>query len=140
MKKTKAIIGVVVIFVMGVVCGALGDQIGHKMMLRKYESGERNYYQDIVMKDLTKKLNLDTVQREKVDKIVKEMLLGMLVVRRQYQPQYQQLIEKQRSEIRPLLRPDQLELYEKVIAHEQEKAQKRDRREELLVKSRQRPF
>lgn len=92
------------------------------------------------MKDLTKKLNLDTVQREKVDKIVKEMLLGMLVVRRQYQPQYQQLIEKQRSEIRPLLRPDQLELYEKVIAHEQEKAQKRDRREELLVKSRQRPF
>lgn len=140
MKKTKAIIGVVVIFVMGVVCGALGDQIGHKMMLRKYESGERNYYQDIVMKDLTKKLNLDTVQREKVDKIVKEMLLGMLVVRRQYQPQYQQLIEKQRSEIRPLLRPDQLELYEKVIAHEQEKAQKRDRREELLVKARQRPF
>lgn len=140
MKKTKAIIGVVVIFVMGVVCGALGDQIGHKMMLRKYESGERNYYQDIVMKDLTKKLNLDTVQREKVDKIVKEMLLGMLVVRRQYQPQYQQLIEKQRSEIRPLLRPDQLELYEKVIAHEQEKAQKRDRREERLVKSRQRPF
>jgi len=140
MKKTKAIIGVVVIFVMGVVCGALGDQIGHKMMLRKYESGERNYYQDIVMKDLTKKLNLDTVQREKVDKIVKEMLLVMLVVRRQYQPQYQQLIEKQRSEIRPLLRPDQLELYEKVIAHEQEKAQKRDRREELLVKSRQRPF
>jgi len=140
MKKTKAIIGVVVIFGMGVVCGALGDQISHKMMLRKYESGERNYYQDIVMKDLTKKLNLDTVQREKVDKIVKEMLLGMLVVRRQYQPQYQQLIEKQRSEIRPLLRPDQLELYEKVIAHEQEKAQKRDRREELLVKSRQRPF
>jgi hypothetical protein len=140
MKKTKAIIGVVVIFGMGVVCGALGDQISHKMMLRKYESGERNYYQDIVMKDLTKKLNLDTVQREKVDKIVKEMLLGMLVVRRQYQPQYQQLIEKQRSDIRPLLRPDQLEVYEKVIAHEQEKAQKRDRREERLVKSRQRPF
>jgi len=39
-----------------------------------------------------------------------------------------------------LLRPDQLEVYEKVIAHEQEKAQKRDRREERLVKSRQRPF
>jgi hypothetical protein len=130
MKKAKAIIGVVVIFAMGILCGALGDQIVHEMKIKKYESGERNYYQDIIMRDLSKKLDLDAVQYEKVNEIVKEMLFEMKMVRRQYRPQNETILEKKRSEIKAVLRPDQIEAYEKVIAHEKAKAQKRYKQEE----------
>jgi hypothetical protein len=44
MNKAKTIIGVVVIFILGVLCGALGNHIAYKAKIKKYMSGDRAYY------------------------------------------------------------------------------------------------
>jgi len=129
MQKAKTIIGVVVIFAMGALCGALGDHIVYKMKIKKYVSGDRNFYQEIIVKDLNKKLDLDAVQREKVNEIVKNMFIEMQVIRRQSLPQIEAIVEKQRSEVRTLLRPDQMKAYEEVIAYQKAKALKKYRHE-----------
>lgn len=129
MKKAKAIIGVFVIFAMGILSGALGDHIFYKMKIKKYLSGDKNFYQEIVVRDLNKMLDLDAAQREKVNEIVKNMFHEMHYVRMQYQPQIEGIVKKQRSEVRNVLRPDQIEAYENVIARQNAKVRSKYRME-----------
>ena len=112
------------IFAIGVLCGALGDHIYYKAKIKKYMTGERNYYQEIVVKNLNKKLELDALQREKVQGIVKDMFAEMRSVRRQYWPQTEAILEKKRAEIKTILRPDQIEAYDKIIAEQKAKAKR----------------
>jgi hypothetical protein len=130
LKKTKTITGVVLIFTLGVFCGALGDHVAYKTQIKKYMSGNRTFYQGIVVRNLSKKLNLDAVQREKVDGIVKGMLIEVQTIRKQYRPQIETVLERSRLEIKGVLRPDQIEMYDKVIAQHKAKADKNHASEE----------
>ena len=121
MKKAKTIIGVVTIFVLGVCCGAVGDRIVYKMKIKKYISGDKAYYQSIIVRNLDKRLSLDTAQHEKVDGIIRELLHEVKTIRRQYRPQVDTALEKSRAEIKKILRADQIKIYDEMIAQRKEK-------------------
>ncbi len=67
-------------------------------------------------------MNLDAIQREKVGGIVKEIYSDIHIVRMQYRPQIDAILEKRRSEIKSMLRADQIETYDKMIAQIKAKA------------------
>ena len=124
MKKAKSIIGVIVIFLLGSFCGALVVHITYKTQINKYISGDTQAYQEIVVRNLSKKLNLDAGQREKIKGFVRDTQLEMQNVRKQFRPQIESILEKSRLRIREILRSEQIEKFDKLIAQYKAKANK----------------
>jgi hypothetical protein len=122
MKKIKTIIGVIVIFLLGTLCGALGVHITYKTQITKYMSGDANVYQTIIVRHLSKKLNLDAEQREKIRELVKESQTEIYNIRKQIRPQIESALEKSGLRIRGVLRPEQVEKFDKLIAEYKAKA------------------
>ncbi|MBI4764107.1 MAG: hypothetical protein HY787_05820 [Deltaproteobacteria bacterium] len=124
MKKAKSIIGVIVIFLLGTFSGALGIHIVYKIYLTKYISGEPNIYQKMIVRNLSNKLNLDANQRSQIQIIVQEIQIEMQTVRKQFRPQIESILEKSRLRTREILRPDQIDKFDKLIAQRKIKSHK----------------
>jgi hypothetical protein len=114
-KKTKSILGVLVVFILGTLCGALGVHIIYKSQIQKYISGDTNIYQKLIVRSLSKKLNLDQTQREKVKQYLGETQAELHHVRKQFRPQMDIILEKNRMRIREVLRAEQLEAFDKLV-------------------------
>jgi len=116
MKKWKAIISVILIFLLGSLAGAL---VTHKIYQHRVGSilkGEARPMREMIVRRLDHELHLDPTQQEQLRAIVKETHEEMKNIRRQFRPQTEQIFARSQDRIRAILRPDQLEKYEKIIA------------------------
>jgi uncharacterized protein YneF (UPF0154 family) len=126
MKKWKAIVSIIIVFVLGVLAGAL---LTHKIYQHRVEGimkGEPRTTREFIVQRLDRELHLDANQLEQVLAIVKETHTEMKKVRTQFRPQIEEILARSQEKIRALLRPDQREKYEKIIA---ERKKKREREE-----------
>jgi uncharacterized protein YneF (UPF0154 family) len=126
MKKWKAIVSIIIVFVLGVLAGAL---LTHKIYQHRVEGimkGEPRTTREFIVQRLDRELHLDANQLEQVRAIVKETHTEMKKVRTQFRPQIEEILARSQEKIRALLRPDQREKYEKIIA---ERKKKREREE-----------
>jgi uncharacterized protein YneF (UPF0154 family) len=126
MKKWKAIVSIIIVFVLGVLAGAL---LTHKIYQHRVEGimkGEPRTTREFIVQRLDRELHLDASQLEQVRAIVKETHTEMKKVRTQFRPQIEEILARSQEKIRALLRPDQREKYEKIIA---ERKKKREREE-----------
>ncbi|MBN1472696.1 MAG: hypothetical protein JW925_13030 [Syntrophaceae bacterium] len=115
MRKVKSIIGVMVIFLLGTFCGALGVHIAYKTQIAKYMSGDGQIYRTVIVRHLSKKLDLDQEQKNKIRDYIKETQTELHNVRKQVRPQIEIALEKSRLKLRSVLRPEQIERYDKLI-------------------------
>lgn len=116
MKNIKAISGVLLIFVLGVASGVLGTHIFYKSRIEALTCGESKGREDHILRRLGRDLNLDDQQLDRVKTILHETRAEMKVVRKQYRPQIEAVLEKGHDRIRKILRQDQQEIFEKIIA------------------------
>lgn len=115
MKNAKFIAGVILIFILGASCGALGVHVAYKIQIAKYMSGDKSAYQTIIVKHLNRKLSLDAGQREKIAGIIEEAQLEMQIIRKESWPKVETVLGKSRLRIKEVLRPDQVEKYNNLI-------------------------
>ncbi|HDQ04690.1 MAG TPA: hypothetical protein ENN23_09060 [Deltaproteobacteria bacterium] len=115
MKDAKFIAGVILIFILGASCGALGVHITYKIQVAKYMSGDKSAYQTIIVKHLNRKLSLDAVQREKITDIIEEAQLETQKIREEVWPKVEIVLGTSRLRIKEVLRPDQVEKYNNLI-------------------------
>jgi len=116
MKKWKIIISVILVFLLGALAGGL---VTHKIDQRRIAgiiSGEPRAVGELIVQRLSDKLRLDPQQVEKLRVIVSETRDEIRNVRKQFRPQIQEILERSRNRVRAILRPDQLEKYEKIVA------------------------
>lgn len=121
MRGWKVIISVVLIFVLGGMAGAL---VMHGIDQQKIESimkGEFGMTREIIVTRLNQKLNLDAVQLEQLRTIVRETHAQMRSVRKQYRPQIEEILQRSQDRVRTILRPDQLETFNKIVAERKKK-------------------
>jgi Spy/CpxP family protein refolding chaperone len=126
MKNIKSVICILLIFLLGAVSGGLVMHMVYKSHMETFLRGDRKAREEILVNRLSRKLDLDQSQREKVRAIVKETHLEMNNIRKQYRPQMEAVLEKSRAEMRRILRPEQLEKFEKFIAEHQARHRRSD--------------
>jgi hypothetical protein len=114
MKNWKAIVGVIAIFVLGGLAGSI-TTIGLVRHRLAHGHGSQ-MLQDLIVRRLSWDLRLDHDQREQLRVIVAQGHEDMKVIRKQIQPQVEELLSRSEVKVRAMLRPDQQEKFDKLIA------------------------
>jgi hypothetical protein len=81
---------------------------------------------DLIVGRLSRKLDLDRAQQEKVRAIVTETRRDIDEIRKPVQAQVEAAIESSRARVRVVLRPDQQETFDRIQA---ERRKRRERQE-----------
>jgi hypothetical protein len=129
MKKWKAIVSVILVFLLGSLAGAL---ITHEIYHHRIESiikGDPNAMRELIVQRLNHELSLDRNQLYQLRFIVKETHEEMKNVRKQFRPQIDEILARSQDRVRAILRPDQLEKYEKIITEHKKRQRNRESNE-----------
>ncbi len=116
MKRWKAIAGVLLVFATGMAAGALLTQRYHQGRMERILSGRPGAAADIVVRRLSRSLDLDTAQRERVRTIVTETRREMEEIRKPFRPRIEEALDRSRARIREVLRPDQQARFDRLTA------------------------
>ena len=114
MKNWKAIVGVIAVFVLGGLAGSITTigLVRHRLV---HGHGSQ-MLENLIVRRLSWNLRLDRAQREQLRAIVAEGHEEMKGIRTQIQPQVEDLLTRSEAKVRVLLRPDQQEKFDKLIA------------------------
>ena len=119
MKTTnKAIIWILVVFVVGILFGATASYLGFGPDEKDRRRGPRRTPEQIVER-IAERLELDEDQKERLTRVLVES-------RDRHRQSYRAVEEETRAKIRQILRPDQLKRYEEM----REESRRRHRRNE----------
>ncbi|HEX9080083.1 MAG TPA: hypothetical protein VF795_10870 [Desulfuromonadaceae bacterium] len=115
-KNAKALLGILLVFILGAASGALITHMVHLARLEAFISGGPAAREEHVVKRLTSELGLDATQQEQVRGIVQETHAAMREMRGQMRPRYEALLEQGRQRINAVLKPEQRVKFAKIVA------------------------
>jgi hypothetical protein len=114
MKNWKAVVGIIVVFMLG---GLAGSFTTIALVRHRLVTGHgRQMVADFIVRRLSWELRLDHDQREQLRVIVHDGQQEMKVVRQQIQPQVEDILGRSEAKLRVILRPDQQDKFDKLIA------------------------
>ena len=116
MKGWKAVAGIVLVFFLGVLAGGIGVYRYHRHRMDRFLRGDPGAMSGFLVQRLSRDLDLDASQRERVESITRRTQEEMREVRRQLRPRVEEILEQGRSEIRAGLRPDQQARFDEIVA------------------------
>ena len=125
MKKSRPIIGVVLVFSLGILCGSLATHLLYNYRSESILSSRAQAREEAIVSRLDSKLDLNNRQEEQVRAIVHETQEEIQSVRSQIRPQTEAVIEKAQVKIRAILTSEQVKKYDQMIAAHKEKLRKR---------------
>jgi len=114
MKRWKSILGVLLVFLLGALAGAA---VVHRVDRQGAEgilSGRGGATADLIVRRLSRSLDLDPAQRDQVHAIVTETRREIIEIRKPVQAQVEATIERSRARVRAILRPDQQEKFDRI--------------------------
>jgi Spy/CpxP family protein refolding chaperone len=114
MKNWKAIVGLIAIFLLGGLAGSFTTIAIVRHRLVRGHGGQM--MADLIVRRLSWELRLDRAQRSQLRVIVSEGQQEMKPLRRQIQPQIEDILTRSEAKLRAVLRPDQQEKLDKLIA------------------------
>lgn len=121
MKKWKAAVSIMILFLLGAAAGAL---VTHKIDQERIENilnGEQKTTREFIVQRLNRELDLDATQLEQLRAIVRETHTEVKNVRRQIRPQIEEILSHSQDKVRAILRPDQRVKFEQIIAERRKK-------------------
>lgn len=121
MKNWKAIVGVIAVFLLGMVAGGLITAKVFQYRIYGVLKSGSPAAANVVVRRLSWQLRLDAAQREQVRQIVTEAQQEMKAVRKQVHPQVEEILDRADGKVRAVLRPEQQEKYEKLVAERKAK-------------------
>lgn len=127
MNKRWPIFGVVLIFLLGILCGSLATHLLYRCRMDSIASGRGEPREELLVNRLERRLKLDDRQVVQVRSIVHETHDGITALRRQLRPQIEAVIEKSQAKINVILTPEQREKFAQMIAEHKEKMRTRER-------------
>jgi Spy/CpxP family protein refolding chaperone len=116
MNKTKAFLAVMLVFIFGFAGGALVTHMVDQSRHETFARGGHQPREDMLLKRLTSKLDLDSRQQEKVRTIIHDTQLAMQQIRRQSRPHIEGVLTEGQQRISALLTPEQNDKFEKILA------------------------
>ena len=126
MKKWKTIVSIILVFLLGSLAGALITHEIYKHRIENIIRGDPKAMRELIVQRLNHKLHLDTTQLVQLRVIVNETHAEIKNVRKQIRPEIEEMLESSQNRVRAILRPDQLEKYEKIIAERKKRREKEE--------------
>jgi hypothetical protein len=123
MKRWKSILGVLLVFLLGALAGAAVVHRVDRYRIEAVLSGRGGATVDLIVRRLSRSLDLDPAQRDQVRTIVTETHRDIVEIRKPVQTQIEAAIERSSTRVRAILRPDQQEKFDRI------QAERRKRRE-----------
>ncbi len=127
MKKTKIIAGLIMIFILGALSGALGTGVVLKRH-HPFFSGKPEGRKAFILKRLTRELDLSAEQRVRVAAIIDRVQSETFTQLREGRRLMRQKLESGFAEIRKELTPDQQRRFDEMKAEQERRRKERDRR------------
>jgi hypothetical protein len=115
MKNRRAISGVVLVFILGILCGILATHLVYTYRIESIISGRGQDREEIIVSRLIRKLGLDSRQEVQVREIVHATHEDIREMRSRLRPRTEAIIEKAQTSIRAILSPEQQAKYEQMI-------------------------
>ncbi len=116
--KTKIYLGVILVFLGGVLIGIVGTGLYCKEQFVRFVSGEPMGRKGFIMRTLSAELDLTPDQRPEIEKIVDSSFLELQRLRQKYQPEVHTILEKSFLSMKERLNPEQQhkldQLYERM--------------------------
>lgn len=125
MRKYQVIGGVVLVFVIGVVCGAIATHFFYRSHLDSIISDRMQSKEDLLVRRLQGRLDLDQSQQKQIRAIVHQTHTQVEMVRARLRPETESVIEKGQAQIMDILTADQKPRYVQMVAERKEKLRKR---------------
>ena len=116
MKNWKAILGVVIVFALGMTAGAFLTGAVAARRLHRVLHGQTAFTAQEITRRLSWRLRLDAAQREQMLPLVQAAQAQITDARSQCQPKVLAALDDFDVKARVVLRPDQLEKFDKLIA------------------------
>jgi uncharacterized membrane protein len=124
MKRWKSILGILLVFLLGALAGAA---VTHRVARHNVEavlSGRSGATVDLVVRRLSRTLDLDSAQREQVRAIVTETHREIVEIRKPVQARIEAEIARSGARVRLILRPDQAEKFDRMQAERRKRWQR----------------
>ena len=116
MKNWKAILGIFLIFLFGMLAGGLLTARIIDRRVRHFLHGGPTAVADLIETRLNRQLHLDPVQREGVVKAIAKARVRLTAARHEVQPQVDDAFAEAEQEIRALLRPEQTAKFDLILS------------------------
>ena len=126
MKPVKPVLGIILVFILGVTCGSLVTFLISQSRLESFMKGGPQAREDHLVKRLTKQLDLDNQQHEQVKNIIHETHEDIRQIRQKTRPQIEATLNDSQLRISGLLRPDQQATFKKIVAEHKARRQEDD--------------
>ncbi|MBE0605451.1 MAG: hypothetical protein IH610_04095 [Deltaproteobacteria bacterium] len=114
MKRWKSILGVLLVFLLGVLSGAAICHRFDRQSVEAVLSGRGNATVDLVVRRLSRSLDLDPAQQDQVRAIVTETHREIVEIRKPVRAQVMATLENSRIRVRAILRPDQQAKFDRI--------------------------
>ena len=127
MNKWKAIIGIILVFVLGALSGAI---VAYGVYRHKTDAliyGGHEARRAAIVERMSCRLKLDRDQRAKLVAIMNDTHREMLEARRPIQPKIDEILARTETKVREILRPDQMDEFNRFTAEKKARIE-RDRR------------
>lgn len=107
MGKIKIIVGVLLVFALGIAAGILGTKMYFKHRMEQFARIEHPPVKRLLMERLSSSLDLTEAQQKEIEKIVSRTMKEVHALKRTYQPELQKIINGGFDEISRKLNEDQ---------------------------------
>lgn len=114
---------VIFVFLLGALAGVLVTHAIYRQKVENIIKDEPRTISEVIVQRLNRKLDLDPAQLEQMRAIVRETRAEIKNAQKQIKPQIEEILAGSQSRVRAILRPDQLQKYEKILAERKKKRQ-----------------
>ncbi len=115
MRHVKRILGVLLIFIFGIVVGGAGASAGFAEKIREVLSGGPEAVMKEVVKRLDKELKLDPEQKRQLLRIADETHIRLRQSRAKIQPEVDRTLVEAEGKVRAILYANQIEKFDKLV-------------------------
>ncbi len=126
MKNVKAVMGILLVFILGAASGAVVTHMIDRAHHESFIKGGGVAREEVIVSRLTRKLDLDAQQQTQVRAIVHENHSAMRLIRKQYQPPIQAILEQGQARISAVLKPEQREKFRQIIEERRKNLQQEE--------------
>ena len=126
MRHLKRIIGVLLIFIFGMIVGGVGAGAGFTQKIREVLSGGPEAVVTEIVKGLDKELKLDPEQKRQLLRIADETHIKLRQSRAKIQPEVERTLGDAEGKVRAILYPNQIGKFDKLVHRGGEKWKAKD--------------
>ncbi len=116
MNRLKLATGIVLIFALGVLFGVLGSGMYFKKRVDRFHESGPQMRKELLMKRLTRRLELTPPQQEKVAVIFEEMRERLFSLRTKHRPDMERIREQGHARIKDILTAEQKIQFDEMMA------------------------